>query len=86
MEEVVGSDILKAVGEGGGSGGQVELGVIRVTVEFDVVLSEDVAKREEVGDEQEGPKDRTLGYTRRERGWLGIECFKLNELSTAREI
>ena len=44
------------------------------------------AKREEIDNEQEGSKDRTLGYTRGDGGRMGSKCFELDKLSTAREI
>ena len=37
--------------------GEVELGVIRVTVEVDAVFTEDVAKGKKVDDEEKGPQD-----------------------------
>lgn len=50
--------------------GQVEQGVIQVAVtlwsEFESEFAENMTKREEVDDEQEGAKDRTSGYTRGE--------------------
>lgn len=43
----------------------VELGVIHVAMKLDVVFTESMSKREQVNDEQEGPKYRTLRYTRK---------------------
>ena len=72
-----GSDFLEAIGEGGwreghgGFSGQVELGIICITMELTIILTEKMAKREEIDNEQEGSKDRTLGYTRGEGGRMG---------------
>lgn len=37
--------------------------VIREAVEMNIEFMEDVTKREEVGDEEEGPQDGALGHT-----------------------
>ena len=47
---------------GGGFGGEIELGVIGITVKMDVVFTEDIAKGKEVDDEEKGPQDRSLGH------------------------
>ena len=59
---------------------KVELGVVRVAVEFDMMLTEDVAKREDVDNKQEGPQDRTLGHTSRNGEVDGFMRFELYEL------
>ena len=75
--EKPGSDFLEAIGEGSGRegrgrfGGQVELGIIFITMERNIIFMEKMAKREEIDNEQEGSKDRTLGYTRGEGGRMG---------------
>jgi hypothetical protein len=87
-----GSDFLDAIGEGegggresrGGFGGQVELGIICITMELNIIFTEKMAKREEIDNEQEGSKDRTLGYTRGEGGRMGSTFFELDKLSTSR--
>ena len=56
----------------GGYGGRVELGIICITMELNIIFMEKIAKREEIDNEQEGSKDRTLGYTRGEGGKIGI--------------
>ena len=48
------------LGEGrilGGFGGDVDLGVISVAVEFQVEFADDVTKGEEVADEKKGAED-----------------------------
>lgn len=55
-------------------------------MEIDIKFAEDIAKGKEVGDEEEGPKHRTLGHTRGDRGGEGFKGLHLNELSTARKI
>ena len=84
-----GSDFLEAIGDGSGRegcGGQVELGIICITMELNIIFMEKMAKREEIDNEQEGSKDRTLGYTRGEGGRMGSKCFELDKLSTSRQI
>ena len=41
-------------------------------MELNIIFMEKIAKREEIDNEQEGSKDRTLGYTRGEGGKIGI--------------
>ena len=67
----------------GGFGGQVELGIICITMELTIILTEKMAKREEIDNKQEGSKDRTLGYTRGEGGRMGATFFELDKLSTS---
>lgn len=45
-------------------GGKVELCVVCLTVEIDVVFSEELTTREEVADEEDGTEDRALRNTR----------------------
>ena len=71
---------------GRGFGGEVELGVISITVEVNVKFVEDIAEGKEVDDEEEGPQDRALGHTSSDGGGDGFKGFQLNELSAAREV
>lgn len=48
---------------GSGFGGNVELGVVRVTVEMDVIFTENQTKWDEIYDEKNRAKDRALGNT-----------------------
>ena len=70
----------------GGFDAQVKLGIICITMELNIIFMEKMAKREEIDNEQEGSKDRTLGYTRGEGGRMGSKCFELDKLSTSRQI
>ena len=85
-----GSDFLEAIGEGGwregrgGFGGQVELGIICITMELNIIFTEKKPKREEIDNEQEGSKERSLGYTRGEGGRMGSTIFELDKISTSR--
>ena len=45
-----------------------------------------MAKREDIDNEQEGSKDRTLGYTRGEGGRMGSKSFEVDKLSTSGQI
>ena len=79
--EKPGSDFLEAIGEGSGRegrgrfGGQVELGIIFITMERNIIFMEKMAKREEIDNEQEGSKDRTSGVHQRIGGKNGIYIF-----------
>lgn len=55
---------------GGGGGGQIELGVIRITVKLDVMFSKDFAKLKETDDKNERVEDRILWTTRTEKEWM----------------
>jgi hypothetical protein len=55
-------------------------------LELNIILMGKMAKREEIDNEQEGSKDRTLGYTRGGRGRMGSKCFDLDKLRTSRQI
>lgn len=48
-----------------------------------IKFTENKAKGKKVRDEEEGTQDRALGDTRGNRGGLGTEGFKLDELSAA---
>ena len=58
-----------AISEGGGrkSGrgfsGEVQLGVISITVESNLKFAEDIAEGKEVDHEEEGSQDRAMGHT-----------------------
>lgn len=55
-------------------------------MEINFEFAEDITKGKEVGDEEEGPQNRTLRHTRGDRGGLGFKRLHLNKLRTAREI
>ncbi len=63
-----------------------QLGVIRIAVEMDVIIMENIAKGKEVNHEEKGPQDSALGHTSGDKGQLGTERLKLDELSVALEI
>ena len=47
----------------GGVGGDVQLDIVGVTVKMESMLTDDLAKGEDVEDEEEGTKHRPLGDT-----------------------
>lgn len=58
---------------------------IDVTVELDVRFSDDIAKQNVVED-KERAKDKTLWTTRTERRCMRDKLFYLNKLSTVRKL
>ena len=50
-------------GVGDGLGGDVQLDIVGVTVKMESMLTDDMAKGEDVEDEEEGTKHRPLGDT-----------------------
>ena len=82
-------DAVFNVGEGwmvDGFGGEVQLGVVSVTVEIQVEVADDVTKGKDVTDEEKGTKDRALGDTLCDRGEAGGVVRKGDELLSVGEV
>lgn len=77
---------VRTDGEEGNLGRQIELGIVCVTVKMDIESAKDYSKRKKIDNEKKGPQDRTLGHPSGNRGRLGSEGFKLDELSAVRQI
>ena len=65
---------------GDGLGGEVELGVVSVTVKIETMTTDDLSKGKDVDDEEEGTKHGTLGDTVGHWGGGGFTVIYGNEL------
>ena len=52
-------------------------------MKMDVLFMKDIAKGNEVDDEEKEPQDRALGHTSGNGGQVGTEGLELDELSVA---
>ena len=55
-------------------------------MKINVIFSKYVAKGKKVDDKEQGSKDRALGHTGCDRGWMEARGLKLNELSATRKL
>lgn len=69
-----------------GGGGDVKLNVVSVTVEVESMAADDVTEGEDVKDEEERTKHRTLGNTLQQGGDEGGAVVDVDELLTVGEV
>ena len=69
-----------------GFGGEVQLGVVSVTVKVQIEVADDMTKGKNVTDEEKGTKDRALGDTLRDRGEGGGVAGERDELLSVGEV